>query len=714
MVKQVQIGKDPLNFAKQSGTGINCPPCQTPTPTPTVACVTVNLKSSVACNAYNIKDSLRLVSTDKLTSITKLEDNQLILAGYGSCLSINDSVPVARSMVAKTDLQTVEQTDGKILKYFAIDNDFGTKGKVNSVFYNSNNLRVSAKFDHITTQTVSGQIKILAAGQTEYKALIARYSSTGALDRTFGSGTGYVTIDTIGDSLSIKLLDIFGMHVQTDNRILLFCNGYDIINKRSIGIILRLTNSGTIDLTFNSNKVFIQLRSSLSEFDGSKFLGKEVYNHDDSLYVVFETFSSIKQNTVIVAKYNLFSGSVDEAFGDKGYIYANTDNKNTYLQNIFVKSIENKNVICLVINNNNTSLQVNKYSETGVATSDQPVVIANSIFPIADEFGNTGSLKVDFENIRCNHIDMGQEVIIFVNVSIQNNSVDELGGSKQSLLHWLEKQSLLTGQFNYSGLEYRDCTTVPCDRQPEDSYGTLGVKSQAITKYDTSTRVLFGYIKLTNNVSTASAIKLDRFSSLDEHNIAKKVIEISQGSYALAGYYGNNTYSNFAVKTITFSTDAQSFGPRQNEIFGNVDFSDFCNTTIAVDDGIVVEECPCAPAPSPTPSPTPPPATSDIYIDTITDSCDNQIPTVNFNWKKNKENLTGSYVVQVTRASDKSELVAASFVVQDVDVQGVVNINVGEIDKAVNNNKTCVASLLDNTGSVVFSKIFVLNIRNCV
>lgn len=712
MIKQVQIGKDPLNFNKQNSAGINCPPCQTPTPTPTVACVTVNLKSSIACNNYNVKDSTKLVSTDKLMSVTKLADNELVLAGYGSCLSINESMPVARSLIGKSNLQTTQQSDGKTLTYFSIDNDFGTKGKVNSIFYNSNNLRVSAKFDHITTQTVSGQIKILAAGQTDYKALVARYSATGALDRTFGAGTGYVTIDTIGES--IKLLDIFGIHIQTDNKILVFCNGYDILNKRSLGIVIRLTNSGLIDSTFNNNKTYIQLRSSLSEFDGSKFVGKEVYNFNDALYVVFETFSSIKQNTVIVAKYSLSSGAMDDTFGDKGYIYANTDSKNTFLQNIFVKTIDNKNTICLVINNNSTSLQINKYLETGIATTDQPLMIPNTVFPVADTNGNTGSLKVDFENIRCNYLDMGSDVILFVNVSIQSNSIDQLAGSKQSLLHWLEKQSLITGQFNYSGLEYRDCTTVPCDRQPEDSYGTLGVKSQSITKYDTASRILFGYIKLSNNVSAVSSIKLDRFSSLDEHNIAKKVIELSPNSYVLSGYYGNNTYSNFGMKTITFSNDTQSFGPRTNEILGNIDFSDFCNTTTAVDDGIVVEECPCAPAPSPTPSPTPPPATSDIYIDTITDGCDNQIPTVNFNWKKNKQNLTGSYVIQITRASDKSELVAASFVVQEVDVQGVVNINVGEIDKAVNNNKTCIASLLDNTGSVVFSKIFVLNIRNCV
>jgi hypothetical protein len=712
MVKQVQIGKDPLNFSRQENTGINCPPCQTPTPTPTVACITVNLKTSVACNNYTVKDSLKLVSTDKLTSVTKISDNELIMTGYGSCLSINDNVPVSRALVGKTKLQYVQQTDGKTSTYFSIDSDFGTKGKVNSIFYNSNNLRVSAKFDHITTQTVSGQTKIIAAGQTDYKALVARYSATGALDRTFGSGTGYVTIDTIGESSSIKLLDVFGLHIQTDNKILLFCNGYDIVNKRSLGIVLRLTNSGLIDNTFNNNKTYIQLRSSLSEFDGSKFIGKEVYFSNDTLYIVFETFSSIKQNTVIVAKYNMFSGTMDENFGDKGYIYANTDNKNTYLQNIFVKTIDNKNIICLIINNNNTSLQINKYAETGIATTDQPVIIPNTVFTISDNT-NSGSLKVNFENIRCNQLDLGSEVILFLNLSIKSNSLDQLGGSNQSLLHWLEKQSLITGQFNYSGLDYRDCTTVPCDRQPEDSYGTLGIKSQSVTKYDTSTRVLFGYLKLSNNITTASPIKLDRFSSLDEHNIVKRVIEISPKSYVLAGYYGSNTYSNFGIKTITLNSDTQSFGPRQNEVFGNIDFSDFCNTTTAIDDGIVIEECPCAPAPSPTPSPTPPPATSDIFIDTVTDSCDNQIPVVTFAWKKNKESLAGSYVIQITKASDKSELVAASFEIKATDSQGSVSVDVSNIDKALNNNKTCIASILDNTGTVIFTKIFVLNIRNC-
>lgn len=713
MAKQIQIGKDPLNFSKQDNIGINCPPCQTPTPTPTVACVTVNLKSSIACNNYNIKDSLKLVSTDKLTSIAKLADNQLIMAGYGSCLSINDNIPVPRALVGKTNLQSLQQTDGKTSTFFSTDNDFGTRGKVNSIFYNSNNLRVPAKFDHITTQTVSGQTKIIAAGQTDYKALVARYSSTGALDRTFGSGVGYVTIDTIGESSSIKLLDIFGLHIQTDNKILLFCNGYDVINRRSLGIVLRLTNSGLIDSTFNNNQAYIQIRSSLSEFDGSKFAGKEIYHYNDTLYVVFETFSSIKQNTVIVTKYSTISGSIDDTFGDKGYLYANTDKKNTYLQNIFVKKFADKDTICLVLNNNNTSLQINKYLDNGTATTDEPVIIPNNIFSISDAT-NTGSLTVDFKNIRCNHLDLDQEVILFLNVSVKSNSLDQLGGSTQSLIHWLEKQSLITAQYDYSGLEYRDCTTVPCDRQPEDSYGTLNVESQTITKYDTSSRILFGYIKLSDNITKASAIKLDRFTSLEEQNIAKKIIEISPKLYLLAGYYGSNIHSNFGFKTITLSNDTQSFGPRQNEIIGSIDFSDFCNTVAAIDDGIVIEECPCAPAPSPTPSSTPPLITTDIFIDSIVDSCDNQIPIVTFAWKKNKDTLSGSYVIQITRTSDKSELVAASFEVNTADNQGSVRINVEDIDRAINNNKTCVASILNNTGEVIFTKIFVLNIRNCI
>jgi hypothetical protein len=707
MVKQVQIGKDQLRFSKQENSGINCQPCQTPTPTPTVACITVNLKSNISCNNYTIKDCLKSVSTDKLTSLTKLADNQLVLAGYGSCLSISDTLPLSRGMVGKIDLQTVQQSDNKTVTYFAVDNDFGSKGKVNSVFYNSNNLKVSAKFDHVTTQTVSGQIKILAAGQTDYKALIARYSVSGVLDRTFGNGSGYVNIDTIAES--IKLLDVFGLHIQTDNRILLFCNGYDIINKRSIGVILRLTNSGNIDATFNNNKGYLSLRSDLSEFDGSRFIGKDVYSYNNSLYIVFETFSSITQNTVIVAEYDLSEGNLVSSFGNNGYVYANTDKKNTYFQNILVKD----NMIYLVINNNNTSIQINKYSMNGVVgNSTENVVIANNIFNISDINNTVGSLTVKFSNIRCNYLDLGTEFILFLNVSIENDPFNQLGGSRQSLLHWLEQQSLISGNFDYSGLEYRDCTIVPCDRQPEDSYGTIKVNSQNITKHNTSSRILFGYVKLSNDLKTVSALKLDRFSALDEHNIVRRVIEIENGKYAIAGYYGNNTYSNFAIKTITTTSDTTSFGPRLNEIIGSIDFSDFCNTTIATDDGIVVEECPCAPAPSPTPTPTPPPVTSDIFIDAITDSCDNQAPTVNISWKKNKESLSGSYVVQISQASDKTELIAASFNVVEDSTTGTVDINVTDIDRKLN-NKTCIASILDSTGSSVFSKIFVLNIRNC-
>ena len=531
-------------------------------------------------------------------------------------------------------------------------------------------------------------------------------------DRTFGNGSGYVALDTIGES--IKLLDVFGLFVQTDNKILVFCNGYDILNKRSVGIILRLTNSGTVDSTFNKNTGYFQLRSPLSEFDGSKFVGKTIYSNDNALYIVFETFSSTKQNTVIICKLIMGLDIMDSRFGSDGYLYVNIDKHNTYFHNIFIKPSGSNNVLFVVVNCNNSKIQINTYTEIG---TDYNVnlypVINDDIFSISSTTGQTGKLKVKFTNMRCDLLDLDSEVVLFFNVQLQENPLDALGSSRQSLLHWLEKQALFSGDFNYDSLTYRDCTLAPCDRQPEDSYGTMDIVSQNITKYDTTSRVLFGYVRLTDRFTSISPLKLDRFNELAEHNIVKKVIQLSPNNYAVAGYYGDNTYSNFGLKTINLTNDTLMFGPRANETFGSIDFSDFCNTVLATEEGIIIEECPCAPAITPTPTPTPPPLTSDIYIGNITDSCDNQVPTVNVAWSKNKSTLQGSYVIQISKASDKVEIISASFNVADTDSQGVVNINVSSLDSALLNNKTCLAAILDNNGSTVYSKIFVLNIRNC-
>ena len=276
-------------------------------------------------------------------------------------------------------------------------------------------------------------------------------------------------------------------------------------------------------------------------------------------------------------------------------------------------------------------------------------------------------------------------------------------------MHWLEKQALVTGSFEYSRLSYRDCATLPCDRQPEDSNGTLNILEKSIRKHNTSSRILFGYIKISSDLSSVSSVKIDRFNKLVPHNLIKKLTKLDN-NYVAVGFSGDNTNSTLDIKTVTFDTDQSLLGPFNSDIVGSIDFSDSCS--VLVEDFVSVEECPCAPGPTPTPTPTPLLPTSDLYISNIVDKCVGDSPAVGITWKKNKA-LQGSYVLQVVRnTTDKPEILASTFDVASDVYESTLDILLTGVDASLN-NKTCIASILDSVGNVVYSKIFVFIIRNC-
>lgn len=739
--QQIQIGVDELNF-QEIPAGFNCPGTSpTPTPSPTNYCATLNLKTQIYCDKYIVEDAIKAVSSDKAMSMITLSDDSIVLGGYGTCSTILDLNSTQRGIISKLKKNTVTTRD--IINNIDItkttldlDPDFGTKGKINSVYYNSNSLKISAKFTNLIEQVASGQSKIVATGQADYKPLVARFLDTGSVDRTFGAGSGYISIDTIKES--IKLLDIFAIHIQADNKILLFCNAYDLKNSRSLSVILRLTNSGSLDTTFNSNNSCVEIRSPKSEFNGSKFLGKNIIIDENNIYIVFESFSSITKNNVIVSKYDLTTENIIQTFGTDGYLYCNLDNSTTNFQNLFIKSVTINNInmklLYIILNANKKYLQINKYTTDGQTyngqdtdTDDTKAIytnlkIPNNIFSLLQNIPQSTpplsvklDLLIDYDTMPCNNIiNVNDNIYLLFNIYInETNNANSLGKNIRSMNHWIEYNSLFDASFDFSSLIPSNCLSLnKCDRLPEDTYSNINLNKQNITKYITNSRLLFGIIKINSNVTSANPIKLDRFTELQQHNIVKDIIVLKDNTYIAAGYCGDSTYSNFAIKTISLTEDQTSIGPRDTDSISFIDFSDFCSP-VAFEDNIVVEECPCAPQITPTPTPTPPVSQEDIFISTIEDLCVGDIPNIKFNWIKNKPDLSGSYLIQITQNNTtKDEVVSGSFDVANNVSSGSINISVSGVNSALN-RKTCIVNVLDISGQVIYSKIFVLNIRNC-
>lgn len=716
-IKQVKFGSSEISFKKLSDQGLNCGPCEvTPTPTPTVQCVTINLKTTVGCDEYTLVNSESPTSSDKLTDALVVEDS-LIMSGFSCCNHIDETMPISRCVLSKVGISNSEEG-----RFFNPDGSFGTNGKVNNLFYDSDNLRVFSKYNKVFLQPGSTQKKIIAVGQANYKPLISRYLQNGYLDRAFGNGLGYFIIDNEIDD--IKLLNIFGVYIQKDNKLLILCDGYDLVQKRSVVAMIRLSNNGIIDTSFP----LIKIRPGKPEFDGNKLIGKNVYYNNDLLYISFESFSSVTNNNNITCCYNLSDNILVDDFGEDGFIYNNNDNANTYFSSIFVKNITVNNqeisVLFNVSNIDSGSIVIDKYkADTGKAfeilDSDTEetiskysrLVVDNDIFQLRESINQEAeNLTVSFVNMPINVIDHNDDTVAVVNVKIISNPIDILGDQNNTLIHWLEYEGLTKADFSFDGLLYRDCVTESCDRLPEDNYGSLVINKKNIKKYLTQNRILFGYLKFTNDYTSVESIKLDRFSSTAEHNIVKKILNISDELF-VCGYSGNNSNCSFSMKSLDLSTqDLDSIGPRDNDISGSLGFDDFCPTISTLDDSVVVEECPCAPAPTPTPSSENTGFSSPITTTNISSECIESIPRLLISWKRNLASLTGNYLVRIS--SGDTEIIAQNFDIDTDSEVGDININlISLVNNAEINNKTAKLEFTDSdSGETIYSKLFVLNI----
>lgn len=708
MAKQIQIGRDKLVFTKVQNIG-SCD--VTPTPTPTSACLTINLDTQITCDEYNVLNAYRSSSSNKLIDAMIGPDNSILACGVSLCGSIVNTSNISESTICKTKIETISDNEGGQKRAFVLDTTFSNNGKINQAFYDTSNLKVPSKFTCMIPQIASGQNKVIVGGENNNKPLIGRYIlSTGSEDRTFGFNTGFITLDTIAND-SIRLINVFGLALQTDNRILVFCNAYDISKKHSLCVVIRLTNSGLLDTTFNQNEGYIALRSSLPEFDGNRIVGIKIKKINNFIYIIAESFSSLKKNTIIVTRYLLNESSIDATFGNNNFIYINIDDKDTYYHTLF----EQDDSLFVVANSQNRVLHIVPHKNTGEPDTEKTTLkINNDIFSIIDRTAAdpNGVLNVNFLNMPCEEVIIDNNIILGVNVNILSNSINILGPNNNSGFHWFEKQALTRVDAEYDSVEYRDCAILPCDRQPQDSYGTLVINNQKITKYYTPSRILYGLISISKDLSSASGMKLDRFDNLSPHNILKSITKL-ENSYIATGYSGDNFYSAMSMKTLSLTPNSTSFGPDKSDVVGLIDFDDSCPTAAAAVQEFVVEECPCAPAPTPTPTPTPILPTSEVYISDILGECQGDIPVLSVSWVKNNIDLIGNYVIQIVRNNpDRPEILASTFSIARAVNSDKVQLPLTNIAPELN-NRTCIANIIDSSGNTVHSKIFVLSISVC-
>ncbi|MDX9909940.1 MAG: T9SS type A sorting domain-containing protein [Mariniphaga sp.] len=181
----------------------------------------------------------------------------------------------------------------------SLDMDFGYEGIVSTTIEDS---------DYGECVALQDDGSIVVAGRTydgtDYKAIVARYSSIGELDPSFGS-SGVAHLNTMNN--------IEGITIQDDGKIVV--GGYSDDNFA----LARLNIDGTIDNSFGDNGYAITVLKDGSELDCNSYIKAIDIQSDGKIVAAGFLFSSITYYDMVVARYTS-SGQLDAAFAVNGYL----------------------------------------------------------------------------------------------------------------------------------------------------------------------------------------------------------------------------------------------------------------------------------------------------------------------------------------------------------------------------------------------------------
>lgn len=220
-------------------------------------------------------------------------DNSFGTAGIDSTMSLS----FFRSIIIQTDGKIIAAGKGgngfAVARYNTngiLDNTFGTGGKVTTTM---------AGNDYVNAIALQTDGKIVAVGGANGYFGIARYTSDGALDTTFGTG-GKIILYIGGYSGEAKSLAI-----QADGKIIVAGNANSKI------VVTRYDVNGVVDNTFGTaGVVFTNVTSYTDEGNAV------VIQPDGKIVVAGDSYNGSKRSFTIV-RYTA-NGILDNAFGTNG------------------------------------------------------------------------------------------------------------------------------------------------------------------------------------------------------------------------------------------------------------------------------------------------------------------------------------------------------------------------------------------------------------
>lgn len=296
-------------------------------------------------------------------AIEKLEPRAYLAAG-GLDPSFGRGGKVLTDFSAPADSEAsavVVLPDGKVLaagqavtdmahSSFAMTR-FLSDGRVDATFGDGGQVVLSFGGNAVASDVVRlGDGRILAAGTVDGRILVARFSSEGVLDKTFGQG---------GTVLSAARTDFIYerscVRVQSDGKIIVAAAGGDSTTTSPAIHLMRLNTSGAIDASFGNAG---SLDVDFGYFD--YFAGIEL--RGDDRIVLGGSYVDQSQHSGIVLMQFLKDGRVDKSFAGTGQVRGHLFNSQEEIKDI---AIDQKGRI-LLLDAENRQWGVGRFRADGV------------------------------------------------------------------------------------------------------------------------------------------------------------------------------------------------------------------------------------------------------------------------------------------------------------------------------------------------------------
>jgi uncharacterized delta-60 repeat protein len=194
-------------------------------------------------------------TSNSLFAMTRLNSDGSLDTAFG----VGGKVTTDATATSDSGYSLALQTDGKILMAGAGNNNFAlvrynSNGSLDTGFGTSGKVEtdLAGGTDYGRSVIANSDGTILVSGYSSFGDFaLVKYTSTGVLDTTFGSGTGKVLTNINGSDVAVDMV------VQPDNKIIL--GGYDGSFNSTL---VRYNANGTLDTSFgNSGKVTTTIAS---------------------------------------------------------------------------------------------------------------------------------------------------------------------------------------------------------------------------------------------------------------------------------------------------------------------------------------------------------------------------------------------------------------------------------------------------------------------